>query len=175
MTLFLNMLVKRVAMRYYFVLQEIPTHRSVGKIDQFTNGVNCVQSSRYAKWAYVEIFIVAINWNRGKKLCFAQLFPSYAEKRDKRAKLPNENEEKKITETLNRHALVRIYCFIAVQMRELNCVESTIEKCHHIAYNANISKELIWKTIKIFNICVVVVVVLLLWLWLGYCSSCYHF
>lgn len=95
MTLFLNMLVKRVAMRYYFVLQEIPTHRSVGKIDQFTNDVNCVQSSRYAKWAYVEIFIVAINWNRGKKLCFAQLFPSYAEKRDKRAILPNENEEKK--------------------------------------------------------------------------------
>lgn len=53
----------------------------------------------------------------------------------------------------NCYALFRIYCFIAVQMRELNCVENTIEKCHRIAYNANNLKELIWKTIKIFNLC----------------------
>lgn len=54
---------------------------------------------------------------------------------------------------LSRYILFSV-CFIVVHMRELNCMEvkvlkNTITLCIIQIYNA---KELIWKTIKIFNI-----------------------
>lgn len=64
----------------------------------------------------------------------------------------NNNEwvaEKKRNVYINCYALFHIYCFIAVRMNGLNCVENIIEKRK---YNANNLKKLFWKTIKIFNI-----------------------